>query len=141
MFSHTNLQDVHKYNGKDIDLQELALECEELLSMENIMQIQKVNLYELFKTLCTSQNFKNVILLLTKILVAKPSSADVECLISASNLLKSPLRSAINVETKNMYLYVHYNMLPLYDWNPNMAIIIWMNNKKHSVITRSKAKR
>lgn len=88
------------------------------------MQIQKVNLYELFKTLYTSQNFKNVVLLLTKIFVAKPSSANVECLISASNLLKSPLRSAINVETENIYLYVHYNMLPLYDWNPNIKLLI-----------------
>jgi len=82
---HTNLQDVHKYIGEDIDLQELALEYEELLSMENIHQLRTMNLNELFKTLCISPHFINVVTLLARILVvvAKPHSADVERLISA----------------------------------------------------------
>lgn len=60
--------------------------------------------------------------------------------MSASNLLKSPLRSTLSVSTENMYLYVHYYMPPLYDWNPNMSILKWMNSKKHRVIKRTNAK-
>lgn len=75
-----------------------------------------------------------------RILVAKPHSADVERLISASNLLKSPLRSTMSVKTENMYLYIHYNMPPLYEWDPNMSIVKWIKSKKHRIITRKKAK-
>jgi len=86
---HTNLQDVHKSIGEDIDLQELALEYEELLSIENIHQLRSMNLNELFRTLCTSPYFINVVTLLARVLVSKPHSVDVERLISASHLLKT----------------------------------------------------
>lgn len=46
---HTNLQNVHKSIGEDIDLQELAIEYEELLSIEKIDQLRTMNLKELFK--------------------------------------------------------------------------------------------
>lgn len=75
---HTNTQDIQKFIAKDIDLQELTLESKELLLMKNIHQIQKMNLNELFKTLCilctlcTSPHFINFISLFTRILVAKP---------------------------------------------------------------------
>lgn len=132
---HTNLQDIHKSIGEYIDLQELALEYEELLSMENIHQLRTMNLNELFKTLCTS-HFINIVTLFARILVAIPHSADVERLISASNLLKSQLRSTMSVTTENMYLYIHYNMPPLYEWDPNMSIVKWIKSKKHRIITR-----
>jgi len=31
-------------------------------------------------------------------------------------------------------------MPSLYDWNPNMSILKWMNSKKHRVIKKPKAK-
>jgi hypothetical protein len=75
---HTNLQDVHKSIGDDIDLQELALEYGELLSTENIHQLQTMNLDELFKTLFTSPFHKCCNEYIARILVAKPHSADLE---------------------------------------------------------------
>lgn len=48
--------------------------------------------------------------------------ADVERLISASNLLKSPLRSTTTIETDNLYLFINYNTPPLYVWDPGETV-------------------
>ncbi|CAI6371445.1 unnamed protein product [Macrosiphum euphorbiae] len=78
-----------------------------------------MHLNQIVSNLSTSTiHFKNITILLARILAAKPYSADVERLISASNLLKSPMRSRMSLETENMYLFINYNMPPLYDWNP-----------------------
>lgn len=69
-------------------------------------------------------NFKNITILLSRILTAKLQSVNVERLISANNLLKSPMRTSMSLETKNMYLFINYNMPPLYDWNPKEALHI-----------------
>ena len=101
-----------------------------------------MNLKELFKTLCISPHFINIVTLLARILVAKPQSADLERLISASNLLKSPLRSSMSVSTENMYLYTYIiiPMPPLYDWNRPTCQFSngWI--AKNIVIKRTKAK-
>lgn len=43
-------------------------------------------------------------------MVAKLSSADVECLISSSYKLNTSERARMLVETEYFYLYIHYNM-------------------------------
>jgi len=86
--------------------------------MENIFELRKMNFIKLIKTLCGSKHFPNVCTMLARVAAAKPHSADVERLISASNLLKSPLRSTMNIETENLSLYINYNMPPLNGWTP-----------------------
>ncbi|NP_001192083.1 uncharacterized protein LOC100573221 [Acyrthosiphon pisum] len=82
----------------------------------------------------------NVCTMLARVAAAKPHSADVERLISASNLLKSPLRSTMNIETENLSLYINYNMPPLYGWDPRDTVYHWMFKKKHRVLKRRKGK-
>lgn len=53
---------------------------------------------------------------------AKLHSADKDCLISAKNLLKSPLRSTMTVETENLNLCINYNMPPLHVWDPRETV-------------------
>ena len=44
------------------------------------------------------------------------------------------------VDTENLYLYVHYNMPPVYLWDPRLAVVKWLNNKSHRVVTRRNGK-
>lgn len=50
----------------------------------------------------------NICVIMARSALAKHYSADVERLISASNLLKSPLRSTMSIETENLYSYINY---------------------------------
>lgn len=72
--------------------------------------MKKMNLSDLVKSLSGSKYCKNVLTILARILVAKPHSshsADVERLISTSNILKSIDRQTLSVESENYYLYIH----------------------------------
>ncbi|XP_029344452.1 uncharacterized protein LOC115033886 [Acyrthosiphon pisum] len=99
-----------------------------------------MKLINLVKTLCGSKHFPNVCTMLARVAAAKHHIADVESLISASNLLKSPLRSTMNIETENLSLYINYNMLPLYGWDDMDTVCHWMSKKKYRVLKRRKGK-
>ncbi|XP_050065090.1 uncharacterized protein LOC126554016 [Aphis gossypii] len=140
---NTEISEIQQKNTtlvNDIDLKEFSLEYDELISMENISELRKMNLIKLVKTLCGSKYFPNVCTMLARVAAAKPHSADIERLISASNLLKSPLRSTMNIETENLSLYINYNMPPLYGWDPRDTVYHWMSKKKHRVLKRRKGK-
>ena len=64
---------------------------------------------------------KCVSILLSRILVCKPHSADCERLISAYNKLKTQARSSLSRSTLSDYLYVHINMPELCNFNPRPA--------------------
>jgi hypothetical protein len=72
--------------------------------------------------------------------VAKPHSADVERLISTSNILKSSDRQSLIVETENEYLFVHFNMPPLTLWDPRPATLLWINSSNRRLRETSKAR-
>ncbi|XP_029342633.1 uncharacterized protein LOC100568996 [Acyrthosiphon pisum] len=99
-----------------------------------------MKLIKLVKTLCGSKHFPNVCTMLASVAAAKHHSVDVESLISASNLLKSPLRSTMNIETDNLSLYINYNMPPLYGWDARDTVYHWMSKKKYRVLKRRKGK-
>jgi hypothetical protein len=111
-----NIQAVHNLLCSDLDLQEFAMEFNELVDMPVAEDLRSKSLKEQVKTLATSLHYKNVTIALSRLLAAKPHSADVERLISCSVALKSPGRSVMDVETENMYLYIYFNM-------PGMTII------------------
>ena len=125
-----NLKDVHNIIASDLDLEQLGLEYDELMDMDNITAVRKLPLREVVSLLASSNNYTNVTIALARILAAKPHSADVERLISCSNLLKSPDRSRMYVDTENLYLFVYYNMPPLYEWNPKPAVLLWLRSKE-----------
>ena len=61
---------------------------------------------------------------------AKPHSCDVERLISACNLVKTSLRNSIDVETQNLYLYVHFNMPTLEGLDRRMCVVRWLQQRQ-----------
>lgn len=67
-------------------------------------QTTKINILELVKTRHISKCFPNAFIIQTRIAEAKPHSTDFECLISTSNLLKSPFYSTVTAGTENLYL-------------------------------------
>ena len=101
-----------------------------------------MQLKDLIATLMQSDtgNFSTVINVLARLLAAKPHSADVERLISASNNLKSSDRSSMNNETTNLYLYIRYNMPVLTEWDPKAAVMHWLNEKIRRKRDRKRAK-
>lgn len=137
-----DLKSVHKTLGSDLSLETMGLEYEELLRMENtqLVTLRESSLSQKVKVLAQSEHYKTANKVLARVLAAKPHSADVERLISCSNNLKSPDRSSMHVETENLYLYIHYNMPPVYLWDPRLAVVKWLNNKSHRVVTRHKGK-
>ena len=50
------------------------------------------------------------------------------------------MRNRIDIKTQNLYLYVHFNMETLEEWDPRPSIIRWLNQKEHRKKTVEKAK-
>lgn len=136
-----DIVEIHKLLCSDSDLQSLSLEYDDLIDdADNVPHMRKKTLRDLVVTLSQSPDYTNVTKALSRLLAAKPHSADVERLISASNNLKSVSRSTMKLNTENMYLFIHYNMPVLTDWDPKPAIIHWMNNKCRRVRDRTKGR-
>jgi hypothetical protein len=112
------------------------------MDLDNIDSLRKMHLKQLIATLVKSNtdNFSTIIEVFARVLAAKPHSADVERLISASNTLKSCDRSRMNIETTNLYLYIHYNMPVLSEWDPRAAVMHWLSEKRRRVRSRKKAR-
>jgi len=108
--STADIKKVHDILAYDTDLMELSFEYEDILKIDTINYIRKMNLPSLSSFLVQSEFYQNVSLALSRILVAKPHSADVERLITIRNILKSYDRQNLTVETENEYLFIHYNM-------------------------------
>lgn len=90
------------------------------------------------------ENFNEIFIILSRILICTPHSADVERSISANNILKTPLRSSLNILTENYYLFVNFNMPPVELWNPRKAITVWINSKnrrRHDLVSKGKAQK
>ena len=47
----------------------------------------------------------------------------------------------MDIETQNLYMYVHLNMETLEEWDPRPCVIRWLNQKEHRKKTVEKAKR
>jgi hypothetical protein len=67
---------------------------------------------------------------LARILAGKPHSCDVEKLISACNLVETSLRNSIDVETQNLYLYVHFDMPTLEGLDRRMCVVRWLQQRQ-----------
>lgn len=67
--------------------------------------------------------------MLARIAACTPHSADVERCISSNNRLKTKLRSTLKVSTENEYLFIHFNMPDLDEWNPTAAANLFVAEK------------
>ena len=76
---------------------------------------------------------------LGRILVCKPHSADCERIISLYNIVKSADRSLLNRQTISDYLYINMNMPLLSDFDPRPAVLHWLDEKDRRVRETPKA--
>ena len=127
LHSDADIEKVHQTTCADLDLMQLAIEFNGLITSQELNKLQGLNLLQLLQYLCRNRHmFPNLLMAFARFLAAKPHSCDVERLISACNLLKTSTRNRLNVKTQNLYLYIHFNMPTLEDWDPRSCIVNWL---------------
>lgn len=130
--SDANLKQVHEMFGLDLALSSLSLQYNELVELKSELRLGG-NLLGTISSLIQKNearsNFADVLTLLCRIQICTPHSADVERCISSNNLLKTPSRSRMCIDTENKYLYIYFNMPALQSWDPRPAIAVHLNEK------------
>ena len=130
-----DLRAVHKAIATDLDISELSMEFEELAQNG---KATAMCLPELVKSLVNSGHYPNVLAVLCRILATKPHLADVERTISANNLLKTSLRSSLNIDTESSYIFIHHNLPCVADWDPRPSVLHWLVEKRRQCHTTNK---
>lgn len=124
---------VHKLLASDLDITDLYIQFK-LICSDNSLKCKPLpNMLKHLVETDSTQSFSHMITVLARILAATPHSADVERSISANNLLKTPLRTRLKLDTENNYLFVHFNLPPFSEWNPYNAVLHWMSTKQRRV--------
>lgn len=123
-----DLRKVHELFGSDLPLPSIQLQFIELID-QGISAKFGGNIDDIMKALSRNNNYKEIMTIIGRIHVLTPHSADVERCISANNLLKTPWRNRIKTITECAYLYIHFNMPCLENWDPRQAIKLWMTEK------------
>lgn len=119
----------------DVNDFELQMQYGDLCTMP---EIKNLSLTELLPVLANGrENFHEVFIVLARIAAATPHSADVERSISANNRLKTPGRSSFDITSENKWLFIHFNLPVLQNWNPRKAVVEWLNRKdrRHHELT------
>lgn len=129
--SNTDIEAVHAKIAPDLSLPNLSLQFQDIASDAEVYDGSSLSqiIVKLCKTDESKQNYKELITVLARIAACTPHSADIERSISADHRLKSKLRTNMNLETENKYLYVHYNMPDLADWEPKNAAKLFYEEK------------
>ena len=104
--SEEEIRAVHQSIAPDLDLATLAIQYQDL--QENV-DIPKDNPYIVLQGIVKgySEEYADVALVLARILVCKPHSADCERFISLSNKVKSTSRASCQRQTASDYLYIN----------------------------------
>lgn len=127
-----DIKTVHEILEPDLSLANLNLQFMDIVNNSELL-ITDLNLNQkilrLAKTNESRNCFGELITVLARIAAATPHSADVERCISSNNRLKTKLRSSITVETENKYLFIHFNMPALNEWNPTAAANLFIEEK------------
>ena len=127
-----DIKEFHEIICSDLPLMELSLEFNSIVTSPELLRtLQNLCLSQMVQYLARKRNiYPNIVIALARIWAAKPHSCDVERLISACNLVKTSLRNSVDVETQNLYLYVHFNMSTLEEWDPRMFVVKWLQQKQ-----------
>lgn len=124
---NTDMKRVHELIGSDLELVMLNIQFNEI---SRTTEFKKLNIHQLILQLAAQRDsFGTVLTALARVAAATPHSADVERTISANNLLKTNIRSSLELKTENKYLFIHFNLPPLIEWNPRKSVIHWLNKK------------
>lgn len=123
----TNIRRVHELIASDLELVLLNMQFKELCRSSDM---KKMNIHQLISHLAKSGvESETVLIAFARVAAASPHSADVERSISSNNLMKTSLRSSLDLQTENRYLFIHFNLPALKNWNPRKAVIYWINKK------------
>lgn len=124
---------IHELVAPDVSLPNLSLQFQDMTNIPELKSYAELSLKEILlklsKTIESRDNYKEIITVLARISACTPHSADVERCISSNNRLKTKLRSGLKVETENKYLFIHYNMPDLENWNPAEAAKSFVGEK------------
>lgn len=138
-----DVKSVQSSIARDVSLVELSMQYQELCDQPTLKTLTIAQLVSHLASENVKDNYGEVLIVLARILSATPHSADVERSISANNLLKTSLRSSLNLSTENKYLFIHFNMPDTITWNPRTAVMKWFgrdrrvsNRSSESCLTR-----
>lgn len=120
----------HNILASDLDITELYMQFKHICNDNSLKNIPLSKLLKHLIETDSMQSHSHLIIILARMLAATPHSADVERSISANNLLKTALRTRLKLETENNYLFVHFNLPPFSEWNPEKAVLRWMSAKE-----------
>lgn len=126
-----DIEAIHTAIAPDMNLPSLSLQFQDIASDPKVFEGLSLSeiIVKLSKSIESRENFREVITVLARIAACTPHSADVERCISANNRLKVKLRSRIKVETENKYMFIHYNMPDLAEWDPTDAANLFFAEK------------
>lgn len=131
---NADVRAVHRTVAPDVLLPNLTLQFQDICNAPELQDYRKLNLNgiirNLSKTAESRMHYKELITVLPRIDACTPHSADAERCISANNRLKTKLRSSLKLETENKYLFIHYNMPELQQWNPIRAANFFLAEKE-----------
>lgn len=120
-----DIDKIHELIGKDLSLSAIHLQYMDLSNAS--VDVKRQPLPEMLKYLSApsrAEIYSEITIVMARILACTPHSADCES-ISANYNLKTVKRNGFLIPTENNYLYVHFNMPPLQNWDPRSAIVKW----------------
>lgn len=126
---NVNIKEVMNLIAPDADDFELQMQYDELCE---IPELKELSLLELLPRLAAakSENFSEILNVFARIVAATPHSADVERSISANNRLKTSGRANFDIKSENKWLFIHFNLPTLENWDPRKTVVVWMNRKE-----------
>lgn len=103
--------------------------------LKNLPELLNIDSTKLLLRLAASPEHADVFTVFARIIVATPHSADVERSISANNLMKTHGRTSMDIGTENKWLFIHFNMPPVWAWNPRKCLLEWINDRNRRNIS------
>lgn len=128
--TNTDIEEIHRFIAPDVDLVSLNLQFREICAKPLVKKMPLRSLVSHLAQNDESSCYEEILIVLARLIAATPHSADVERSISANNLLKTNLRSSLDLSTENKYLHIHYNMPPITKWDPRKTVIDWIKKKE-----------
>lgn len=131
-FEEVDIDSIRLIIAKDLKLREVSLEYDEILKTTSLLKNLKLclNIQSQIKTLLLTKEYPNVCIMLARVSVLKPHSADVERLISINNSFKTSNRTNISLQHKNEILYINYNMPVLEKFDPRPAVELFAETNR-----------
>lgn len=131
--NQVHVRNVHEIMASDVDISSLYIQFERICNNTELKNMALPKLLQHLVKVDNTDSFTEMVLVLARLIAATPHSADVERSISANNLLKTALRSSIKIHTENNFLFIHFNLPPLINWDPQNAVNYWFTAKERRV--------